>query len=522
MTTKTRKTRTHALTWGASAKRLGAAVGVLALAASGTAAHATEDPAAGLAAYHRQHITWTDCRQGPDDEEGTALDRAGARCARVTVPLDYSRPTGRTMEIALSRLPAADRKHRIGTLMLNSGGPAEPTLGMPLRTRAHLGKTAARYDIIGMDPRFVGRSEALDCGWPAGIWIRSAGYSRAAFDRQVAFQRDLAERCAARHGDVLPYVTTRNTARDMDVVRSVLGERRISFLGYSYGAYLGAVYMQMFPGRTDRVVLDSAGDPRTYGPRLLRGREVPAERALRAWASWTAARHGTYGLGASRTAVLATVRRIVDAATERPLRVGPYDIDEHLLPYLISNSSGSDQEEQRAAFARAVGVLDKAAKGVAVEPTPELAGLLRFALDASSSPLASPAAAIICGDAAAPRDPEVYWRDIERSRVRHPLFGPMTNNIAPCAFWPEPPREQPTTIANDTPALIVSATGDTATTYRGSRAMHGLLTGSRLLTLQGAIVHGVFGEYGNACVDAKVNAYLESGRLPTGNPTCRK
>ncbi|MEV6168326.1 alpha/beta hydrolase [Streptomyces sp. NPDC051954] len=522
MTNKTRKTRTRALPWCTLAKRLGAAAGVLALAASGTAAHATEHPGTELAAYHRQHVTWTECREGADDEVGTALDRAGARCARITVPMDYSRPTGRTMEIALSRLPAADPAHRIGTLMLNHGGPAEPTLGMPLETRAYMGEVGSRYDLIGIDPRFVGRSRPLDCGWPTGIWVRSAGTGRAAFDRQVAYQRDLAERCAARHGDVLPYATTRNTARDMDIVRTVLGERRVSYLGYSYGAYLGAVYMQMFPGRTDRMVLDSAGDPGTYGPRLLQGREVPTEQALRAWASWAAARHAAYGLGASRHAVLATVRRIVGAATDRPLRVGSYEVDEHVVPYLISNGVGSDLEGDRAAFSGAVRVLDKAARGITVAPTPELEGSLQFVLDSASSHYGSPAAAIICGDVAAPRDPEVYWRDIERSRDRHPLLGPITNNIAPCAFWPKAPREQPTRIANDTPALIVSATGDSATTYRGSRAMHRLLTGSRLLTLHGAIGHGVYGTYGNACVDAKVNAYLESGRLPDGNPACTK
>lgn len=139
---------------------------------------------------------------------GTALDRAGAHCTRITVPLDYSRPTGPTTRIALSRLPASDRAHRIGTLVLNHGGPAEPTLGMPLETRAYMGKVAARYDLVGIDPRFVGRSTPIDCGWPTGIWIRSAGTGRAAFDRQVAFQRELAAGCVRRHGDVLPYCRT--------------------------------------------------------------------------------------------------------------------------------------------------------------------------------------------------------------------------------------------------------------------------------------------------------------------------
>ncbi|WP_067462281.1 alpha/beta hydrolase [Actinomadura macra] len=512
MTTKTRP-RTLAR-WSSTSAAL------LVLATSGTAAFARTDVPQGLAGYYDQRITWTDCRQGPDDELGVGLDRAGARCARLTVPLDYTRPAGRTITIALSRLPATDPSHRIGTLMLNHGGPAEPTLGMPLETREYMGKVSARYDLIGMDPRFVGRSTPLDCAWPVGIWIRSAGTDRAGFDRQVAFHKDLAERCVSRHGDVLPHVNTRNTARDMDLVRAALGERRISYLGYSYGAYLGSVYAQMFPGRTDRMVLDSAGDPRAWGPRLT-GNERASEGALRAWATWTAARHEQYGLGRTRHAVLATVGRIVQSSSERPLRIGSYTVDEHVVPYLVYGGIGSDRDQARAAFASSVQVLEQATSGATVPPTPALEASLRFILNGTTSHLVSPAAAIICGDRAAPRDPEVYWNDVQRSRRRHPLFGPITNNIAPCAFWPEPPREQPTRIDNGAAALIVSATGDIATTYRGSRSLHRLMTGSRLLTLRDAIAHGIYGEYGDTCIDEKVNAYLRTGTLPTQDLTCR-
>ncbi|MBT2208009.1 alpha/beta hydrolase [Actinomadura sp. NEAU-AAG7] len=511
----TSRTLTRAL-----ARRLGALVALPVLAASGTvAAAAGPGPGPGLARYYGQHVTWTSCRQGSDDEQGRELDRAGARCARITVPLDHTRPGGRTITIALSRIAATDRDHRVGAMMLNEGGPAEPTLGMPLEARRYMGAVGARYDLVGMDPRFVGRSTPLDCGWPGGMWIRSAGSTRAAFDSQVALQKDLAERCARSSGDVLPYADTRDTARDIDIVRAVLGERRLSYLGYSYGSYLGAVYAQMFPGRTDRMVLDSPGDPRVWGPRLT-GTEGPSERALRAWAAWTAARHGEYGLGRTRAAVLGTVARIVRASAARPLRVGRYTVDEHLVPYLVYGGVGSDRDEARASFASSVKVLDAAARGEEATPTPELEGALRFNLSGGSSALVSPAAAILCGDRAAPRDPEVYWGDVQRSRHRHPLFGPITNNIGPCAFWPAPPREQPTAITTGAPALLVSATGDTATTYRGALGLHGLMSGSRLLTLRGTIAHGIYGEYGAPCVDAEVNAYLASGTLPSRNPAC--
>ncbi|MFD0692131.1 alpha/beta hydrolase [Actinomadura fibrosa] len=465
-------------------------------------------------------LDWKACAQGRDDTTGQDLDRAGARCAEITVPLDHSRPGGRTITLGLSQLAATDRAHRIGTMVLNNGGPGEPTLGMPLDVRKAMGDVAARYDLIGLDPRFVGRSTPLDCGWPIGLWLRSAGSTRARFDRQAAVQRDLAERCARRHAGVLPYAGTRDAARDIDLVRRALGERRISFLGYSYGAYLGAVYTQMFPGRTDRVVLDSAGDPAKWGPLALRGTEDEAERALRGWAAWTAGRNGDYSLGATRARVLATVDGIVAAAADRPLRVGAYEVDEQLIPYLLATGSGDDRPAARARLASTVRTLNEAAHGRPADPGPDLGGLLAFLLTGAGSTAASPVAAIACADRAAPRDPGAYWRAVQRSRARHPLFGPLKNNIWPCAFWPNRPRERPTRVGNPAPALVVSATGDTATTYEGGKAMHRALTGSRLLTLRGATAHQIYGVYGNACVDAKVNAYLATGELPAADPVC--
>ncbi|GAB2842906.1 alpha/beta hydrolase [Actinocorallia aurea] len=465
-------------------------------------------------------LEWKACAQGSDDTVGGELDRAGARCAELTVPLDHADPGGRTLTLALSRLPAADRAHRIGSLLLNSGGPGEPSLGMPLPVRAAMKDVADRYDLIGLDPRFVGRSTPLDCGWPVGMWIRSAGPTRAGFDEQVALQRDLAERCAARHGDVLPYANTRDTARDLDVVRRALGERRISFLGYSYGAYLGAVYTQLFPGRTDRAVFDSAGDPDTWGPLATRGTEDEAERALRGWADWAAQRHDAYGLGTTPARVLATVNAIVAAAEDRPLRVGDHEVDGQVVPYLLSTGSGDDRPEARASFSAMVRTLNRAAHRRPAEPGPELDGLLAFVLTSAGSSAASPTAAIVCGDRAAPTDPDSYWTAVQRSRARHPVFGPLKNNLWPCAFWPTRPREPLTRVANRTPALIISATGDTATTYAGSQALHRALPGSRLLTLRDTTAHGLYGEYGSACVDTAVNAYLATGVLPPADRTC--
>ncbi|MFF7952684.1 alpha/beta hydrolase [Streptomyces griseorubiginosus] len=487
-----------------------------ALPATALPAQAASDP---LSGFHHQRLDWKSCVRGPDDATGKELEQAGAQCADVRVPLDYGDPGGRTITVAISRIRATDTRHRVGPLLLNGGGPGGQTLGDPPWVRAAMKDVAARYDVVGVDPRFVGRSTPLDCHWPTGSAFRSAGVDRAGFDRNTAFAKDLAERCRRHAADVLPYATTRNTARDFDVIRAALGERRISYLGYSYGSYLGEVYTTMFPGRTERVVLDGVIDPARYGPRLLRGTEKANRHALNDWASWAAARDATYGLGRTRGAVLANVDRVQAAAARTPLRLGEYRVDEHLVPLVVFNGLSQDNDSAYGDFAQGVQDLRRAAQGRQVTPSPWLAEALAFMLTGSDSSYGSVQTAILCGDAAAPRDPEVYWRDVQRARERDPLLGPVTNNLNPCAFW-DPPRERPTSIRRDLPALLVNATGDPRTTYDGATAVHRKWASSRLVTLRGADQHAVYGVYGSPCVDSTVNAYLATGRLPVKDLTC--
>ncbi|MEV5205170.1 alpha/beta fold hydrolase [Streptomyces sp. NPDC053720] len=259
------------------------------LGARGATAPARHPPTAPdrLARFYDQRIDWHTCALGPDDEPGQALDAAGADCADITVPLDYTDPGGRTITVAVSRLKATDTDHRVGPLLLNDGGPAGPGLHMPLTKSQVMGEVADRYDLIGMDPRFVGRSTPLDCGWDLGsAFLRSAGADPAAYREEVAVARELAGRCERAHGDVLPYVTTRNTARDMDVIRAALGADTLSYLGYSYGSYLGEVYSQLFPGRW-------AAAPRT----LYAGAEAIREQwqSSRLLTVKGARQHGLYG-----------------------------------------------------------------------------------------------------------------------------------------------------------------------------------------------------------------------------------
>ncbi|EFL30183.1 TAP domain-containing protein [Streptomyces viridochromogenes DSM 40736] len=500
----------------ASRLALALTAAALALTALPATARAAPDP---LARFHQQHLAWKSCVLGPDDTTGKELEQAGARCADVTVPLDYSDPGGRTITVAVSRIRATDTAHRVGPLLLNGGGPGGPSLGDAPWVREAMKDVAARYDVVGVDPRFVGRSTPLDCRWPTGTAWRGAGEGRAGFDRTAAFSKDLAERCRSHAGDALPHATTRNTARDMDVVRAALGERRISYLGYSYGSYLGEVYTSMFPGRTGRVVLDGVIDPDRYSARLWRGVEPANRQALKRWASWAADRDAAYGLGRTRDEVLAAVEQVRTAAARIPLRLGDHRLDAHVMPIVVLNGLSQDNDAAFGNFAQGVRDMLRASQGQRVTPSPWLAGVLDFVLTGAKSPYGSVQTAIVCGDNAAPRDPEVYWRDVERARTKDPLFAPVTDNVNPCAYW-DRPRERPTTVRGDLPALLVNATGDPRTYYEGATAVRSRWPSSRLVTLRGADQHGVYGIFGSTCVDAAVNAYLATGRLPARDVDC--
>ncbi|WP_067709961.1 alpha/beta fold hydrolase [Nocardia yamanashiensis] len=472
-----------------------------------TSTPALADLPVGLERFYSQRLDWKDCG-APDLAE----------CADVTVPLDYGDPGGRTITVAISRVPATSLERRRGVLLTNPGGPGEPGLEFPRALRSAMtAPVRAGYDLIGMDPRGVGRSSGIDCGWPVGFGVEAAGADVVSYARSVARQAELAARCWTRHRDLLPHISTRNTARDMDIVRAALGEPDISYLGLSYGTYLGAVYAQLFPGHIDRMVLDSALDPRAYGAIALQAdRGEPNEAAFGRWAEWAAAHDAEYGLGTTREAVRALVEGLLQRAARTPIPFGPFLIDDHTLPVMLFMALGDYRRYPD--LATQVRQLVDGANGASVEPDPRVRQQLALILTAQPHDL-SALTAITCGDAPAPRDPAEYWRGIEQSRAAQPIFGPLFGNINPCAFWPSP-REPATAVANAVPALIIQADGDTRTTYAGAVSMHQALTASRLLTLRDTVVHGLFGNIANRCIDAWVNAYLAEGALPPAESSC--
>jgi pimeloyl-ACP methyl ester carboxylesterase len=487
----------------------------------GASAGTTQEVVADLTQFHRQRVDWKSCQRDPDDADGRALDEAGVQCADIRVPLDYSRPRGRTITVAIARSKATDTDNYAGPLMFNLGGPANPVLSTVPLARQAMGATGAKFDIIGTDIRFSGRSTPIDCGWPASWLPRSAGTDRESFNRMVTLSKDLARRCARTNADVLPYASAANATRDMDVIRAALGAPKLSFLGYSQGSYLGAQYMQRFPQRAGRIVLDSAIDPDQPGVTILSDPTVAARReaALREWAALAAQHDNLLHLGTTAEQVLSTVHRVYLAAAT-PLRVGPYLVDDTVIPGIIVNLLTDDSEEAALELAATVQVLVQATDTGSAEPTEALATSLAGQLTGRDSVLRSAATAVQCGDAPVSRNVETYWRNVETRRAEAPLFGPLGSNITPCAFWPNPPQERPIRIRNGVPALVVQAAGDVGAILEFGQAMHQDLSGSRMITLDGARDHGVYLFRGSSCVDTAVNAYLDTGNLPTADLTC--
>ncbi|MEU2244468.1 alpha/beta hydrolase [Streptomyces sp. NPDC018338] len=460
--------------------------------------------------YTQQKPRWKRCQ---------AEAPANYQCATLKVPLDYSRPGGRKLDVAVSRIKATSPQKRRGALLLNPGGPGGPGLDMPLWMGPEL-PTAVKeqYDLIGFDPRGVGESSPVSCGLNGDELNWQRPYKAATFDKDVRWARTVAAKCRARGGDVLPHLTTRNTARDMDVIRAVLGEKKISYLGYSYGTYLGAVYTQMFPKRTDRFVLDSAVDPQRIWRGMIQVWAEGAEPAFKRWSAWTAERHATYGLGDTPAKVGKTYWDLVAQADRKPI-----DFRGTLL-------TGDDIRVGRAMFfdvkgaAEAIAELKKAAEGSpsaapskrSTSPRPVPPSFAR-AVPSDNSDAAF--WAVACADTRSwPRDPEQYRRDAIRDKARYPLYGDFASNIKPCAFWTNG-SEPATKVNNSVGALILQNEWDSQTPLVAGQGLRRTMKGSRMVTVLDGQGHGVYGS--KSCADKTATAYLTTGRLPAADMTCR-
>lgn len=485
-------------------KRAVALCGVAAMAAGMivTVPSAAGSGAAAAATGRADSIGWKEC--------GTK-NYPTLQCASVKVPLDHTRPQGRKITLALSKVPhTADTSQ--GPLLVNPGGPGGSGLSLAGFVATSLPKkVASQYDVIGFDPRGVGKSEpALDCkpGHFDPVRPDTVPASSAAEDANIQRAKSFAQACGKKYGDLLPYIDTVSAARDLDVIRRALGAQRINYFGYSYGTYLGAVYAKLYPERVRRLVLDSVVDPTGVWYEDNLSQDYAFDDRHKAFAAWVAKHDTTYHLGTDPARVEASWYAMRKAVAQRPAggTVGASELEDTFLPGGYFNGYWPDLA---AAFSSYVNEDD---------PAPLVAAHKSLgAVDASGDNGYSVYTAVQCRDADWPRDWNQWRADSWKVHGKAPFM--TWNNTwynAPCAFWPTRTLTPPD-VANSElpPVLLFQATGDAATPYEGGTTMHRKLEGSSLVVEEGGGNHGITLS-GNACLDGHLADYLETGRVPRG------
>ena len=269
-------------------------------AGSATSAQPPSAPVSAGSVSAGSVLNWHPCSQ-----QGAQL-----QCASLRVPLDYGRPDGTKITLALSQVPAtAPAAKRQGILLVNPGGPGASGLGMAAFVASGLTPAvASEYDIIGFDTRGVGSSvPAISCdpSFFAGVRPDYIPATKAAEQVQVSRAKAYAASCGQKYGWLLPYLTTENIARDMDSIRAALGQQKLSYFGYSYGTYIGQVYATLFPGRVRRMVLDSIVDPTGVWYADNISQDYAFEARLKAFFAWVAGYSGSYHLGTTQAQVSA-------------------------------------------------------------------------------------------------------------------------------------------------------------------------------------------------------------------------
>jgi pimeloyl-ACP methyl ester carboxylesterase len=493
-------------------------------------------------------LTWTDC----DD---------GFQCATAKVPLDHAKPRGRAISLALIRLPATDRRHRIGSLFVNPGGPGGSGVDFVRFARElYSASVRARFDIVGFDPRFIGGSRPLaTCASDQeylGLYqdLPVFPITRAQEQRAHRANQQYTALCA-RRSPFLAYASTANVARDLDLLRAAVGDRKLSYVGYSYGCILGQTYAALFPGKVRALTIDGVIDAQKWSTGSRRqSRRVPFTTRIGSalGASATFGQFTKLCDQAGPDACAFTADGDAAAKFERlanRLKTHPYQLpdDGPLLDYarLVDATLGvlygpldwqafavELQDVYAAVFATdvrttAAGPADAGAKALiqraAAAPRWGLPGYR--STPAADLPIDSGFAAFLavsCSDSINPRSVRAWAvAGATQDRVA-PYFGrDWTWAGEPCASWslPSPGRYLgPYTRATSSPVLVIGNTYDPATPYSGARAAAAAIPQARLLTING---------YGHtalaapsACATAAFDAYTINGRLPVRGAVC--
>ncbi|MGV9558656.1 alpha/beta hydrolase [Streptomyces sp. NPDC003522] len=467
-----------------------------------------------LTSYYGQKLSWRECGV------------PGFQCATMKAPLDYARPGGGDVRLAVARKKATGPGKRIGSLLVNPGGPGGSAVGY-LQQYAGIGYPAqvrARYDMVAVDPRGVARSEPVECldgrEMDAHTQTDVTPDDRRETDELVGTYKKFAEGCGARSARLLRHVSTVEAARDMDILRAVLGDRRLTYVGASYGTFLGATYAGLFPERVGRLVLDGAMDPSLSARRMNLDQTAGFETAFRSFTK-DCARRPDCPLGTEAGKVGENLKAFFGRLDARPLPTGDANgrrLTESLATtgVIAAMYDESTWEQLREALASAMRENDGAGLLVLSDSYYERG------VEGGYANLMFANAAVNCLDLPAAFDgPDEVREALPAFRKASPVFGEgLAWASLNCAYWPVAATGEPQRIEarGAAPVVVVGTTRDPATPYRWARSLARQLASARLLTYRGD-GHTAYGR-GSACIDSAINDYLVRGTPPADGKTC--
>lgn len=482
-------------------------------------AAATPSPGGSAPGPSVQPLAWRNCEPEAERTTGFPLSGFDYSCATLKVPRDWAQPGGPTFDLALVRARSSQQRNRIGSLLVNPGGPGGSgwDLGVYLSVGLPV-EVLQRFDVVGFDPRGVARSSPVECisdrDKDASTAADPDPTTQAQFDQQVAAARAVGAGCARKYGETLSRFATEQAARDMDAIRAAVGDEKLTYLGYSYGTLLGAVYAQLFPRNVRALVLDGAVDPVQDDLAGSEGQAAGFEKAFDNFAADCRSKGSACPLGAdARAVVTATIGQLEArplterGGTRRTVTGG------HVLLAVVA---ALYNQQQWPAMAKAVaGARDGDPSGVL-----QLADGYNGREDDGTYDNSTDAnLAVNCTDEQSPPDVGTVRRLQGEWRAKYPLFGAaLALSTLGCAVWPAAKDPYPIGRAEGAPPILVVGTlGDPATPYANTARLASMLGVGRVLTWEGE-GHTAYPQ--TRCITLAVNRYLVDLRVPAVGTRC--